>query len=116
ETGDHALSGALLVSGRAVDLTGKEQSRQGLGFQRVFSIARIEIIVLDRIPRARQLRAFKSLDGSYQVPLHVERQAGGDAVRVYLVGVEPFGLDENLMPVLVGETHDLVIARGAVSR
>ena len=58
----------------------------------------------------------KPRDGAHELDLHVEREAGGDAVRVDLVGVEPFRLDEDLVRVAVGEAHHLVLHRGAVPR
>ena len=48
--------------------------------------------------------------------LHVVRQAGRDAVRIHLVGVEPFGLDEDLVRGLVGEPDYLVLDARAVAR
>ena len=48
--------------------------------------------------------------------LHVLRQAGADAVAVVLERVQPFGFEEDLVRVLVGEPHDLVLDRRAVAR
>ena len=48
--------------------------------------------------------------------LHVEWQAGRNAVRVDLVGIQPLGLDEDLVRALVGEPDHLVLDRGTVAR
>jgi hypothetical protein len=48
--------------------------------------------------------------------LHIERQAGGNAVGVEFVGLQAFGLDEDLVRILVGEAVDLVFDRRAVAR
>ena len=48
--------------------------------------------------------------------LHVARQRGRDAVRVDRVVVQPLGLEEDLVPLALGEAHDLVLDRRAVAR
>ena len=40
---------------------------------------------------------FKAGYGMYEVELHVKGQAGRDSVGVVLVGVQAFGLEENLV-------------------
>ena len=62
------------------------------------------------------MRAFKALDGAHQFNLHIERQAGRDAVRVNLVRGQPLRLDENLVRSLVGKAHDLVFNGRTVAR
>ena len=46
--------------------------------------------------------------------LHVLRQGGGEALDVQLLGVQPHGLHEELVPLLVGKAHHLVLDGGAV--
>ena len=53
---------------------------------------------------------------AHQLQLHVERQAGRDAVGVDLVGGQPLGLEEDLVAGLAGEAVDLVLDRRAVAR
>ena len=48
--------------------------------------------------------------------LHVERQAGRDAVRIDLVGRQSLGLEKDLVRRLVGEARDLVLDGRAVAR
>ena len=78
--------------------------------------ARIEEIVLDGVAGPRDVRVLEAPDGAHELALHVERQAGRDAVRIDLVRVEPLGLDEDLVRGLVREAHDLVLDRRAVAR
>ena len=48
--------------------------------------------------------------------LHVARQRGRDAVRIDRVVVEPFRLEEDLVPLALGEAHHLVLDRRAIAR
>src|SRR6185295_20114198 len=104
------------VAGRAVDLPREEQVTQRLRLQCRLQFARIEEVVFDGITGPRDVRVFESLDRAHELDLHVVRQAGGDAVRIYLVGVKAFGLDEDLVRRLVRESNYLVLDRGAVTR
>ena len=79
-------------------------------------IARIEVVVFDGIAGARDVGLLEAADGTHQRQLHVERQAGGDAVGIDLVRVQPFRLEEDLVAVLVGEAHHLVLDGRAVAR
>ena len=116
DAGQDPLRRGLLVAGRAIDLAGEKQARDRLGLERALQVARVEEVVLDRIAGARQMRLLEAANAAHELLLHVERQAGGDAVRIDLVRVEPFGLDEELMRALVGEAMHLVLDRGAVAR
>ena len=60
-------------------------------------ISGIEEVVLDGIARAGDMGPLKAIDGVHQLGLHIERQAGGDTVRVDLVGIQALGFDEDLM-------------------
>jgi hypothetical protein len=60
------------------------------------------------------LGALEPRDRAYERFLRVYRQAGRDAVRVHFFGVEPVGLQDDLMALAVGEALDLVLDRRAV--
>ena len=62
------------------------------------------------------MRVLEAADRVDELELHVERQAGGDAVRVDLAGVEAFGLEKDLVARLSGEAVNLVLDRRAVPR
>ena len=55
-------------------------------------------------------------NGSDHGLLHVDRHAGGHAVDVDLVGVQPLRLEKDLVTRLVRELHHLVFDGGAVAR
>ena len=114
--GHEPLRGRLLVAGGAVDLAGEEQVLHPAGLQPRPQLPRVEVVVLDGVSRARDVRALEARDGAHELDLHVEREARGDAVRVDLVGIESFRLDEDLVRVALGEPHHLVLHRRAVPR
>ena len=51
EPGDKPLRRRFLVAGRAVDLAGQEEARKALRLERRRELARIDVVVLDRIAR-----------------------------------------------------------------
>ena len=116
DAGEQALRGGFFVAGGAVDLAREIQARHVLRLERGVQVARIEEVVFDRIAGPRDVRVLEALDAAHERLLHVERQAGRNAVRVDLVRVEAFRLDEDLVRRLVGEADDLVFDRGAIPR
>ena len=62
------------------------------------------------------MRLLQTDHGVHHGQLRVERQAGGDAVGVDLVCLEPFGLQVDLVGILVCEAVDLVFDGGAIAR
>ena len=52
--------------------------------------------------------------GAQHGQLHVLGQAGGKTLNVHFLGVQPAGLDEQLVPGLVGKTDDLRLDAGTV--
>ena len=110
------LGRSLLVTGGAVDLAGEEQALYEARFQTVVQTSRIKEVVFDRVAGTGDVCVLETLDALDERDLHIERQAGRNAVRVKLHGIEAFGFDEHLVRVLVGKPHDLVFDRGAVAR
>ena len=108
------MGGRLFVSRRTVDLPGKEKTGHGLRFETLLEAARIVIVVFDRIPRAQEMRMFETRHHPDHLDLHVKGQACRHAVGINLVYGKPFGFQEHLMAVLVGEALDLVFDRRAV--
>ena len=74
------------------------------------------VVVLDRVSRARHPRPLETRDRVQKLELNGHGQGSGQPVDVELVGVEPFRLEEDLMPLRVGELDDLVFDRRAVAR
>ena len=62
------------------------------------------------------MRLLQPGHGAHQGVLDIERQAGGNAVRVVLVRAQALGLQKNLVAVLVGKAVDLVFHAGTVAR
>ena len=110
------LGGRFFVAGRAIDLAGEKQPVNLLGFKAALELARVEIVVLDGVARAQDVRVFQTLHGAHQVVLDVKRQAGGDAVRVVLVGGQSLGFQKYLVAGFVGKAVDLVFNAWAIAR
>src|SRR5207302_5449902 len=110
------LGGSLLVAGSAIDLTGEEESLEALRFQRRLQIAGVEVVILDRVARPHDVRPLEAPDRVHQLELHVERQAGGDAVWVDFVAAEAFGLKKQLMAGFACEAVDLVLDGRTIAR
>jgi glutamate 5-kinase len=64
---------------------------------------------------ARDASILEALHRPDQLYLDVEWQRGRDTVGVDLIDGESLGLDENLVRILVGEAHDLVLDRWAIT-
>ncbi len=73
-------------------------------------------VVFDGVAGADHHAVFETGQRVDERFLHVARQAHREAVDVDLWNVEAFGLEEDLMRLLVGESHDLVFERWTVSR
>ncbi len=73
-------------------------------------------IVFDRVPWPQQHRVFESRQRVHEIRLQFARQRHRKTVHINLPRVDAFGLEENLVPLLVREAHDLVLERRAVAR
>lgn len=113
---DQSLRRRFLVAGRAVDLSGEVEPGDRLRLERGLERARIEVVVLDGVAGPRNHGTLEAPDRAHELPLHVEGQAGRDAVRVHLDSVEPLGLDEDLVALAIGEAHHLVLDRRTIAR
>src|SRR5262249_34527165 len=101
-------------AGSAVDLACEKQPRNGLGFERALQRARVEVVVLDRIARPRDMCALQTSNRAYQCVLHVKWQARRNSVRIKLVHRQAFRLHEDLVRVLAGEARHLILDRGTI--
>ena len=79
-------------------------------------LARVDMIVFDGIARPEHDCALQTRDGLQQRELHLARQGGRDAVGVDRRIVQALRLEEDLVPLALGEAHDLVLDRRAVAR
>ena len=118
DSGNQALCGGFLVSGGAVDLSGKKKPGHRFQLQRVAQLGGIHIIVLDRVARLEDFHLLQPFDGAQKFQLHLGGQTGGQPVWVdHEIVIRQSGrLQKDLMPLLVGELDDLVLNGRAVAR
>jgi len=90
-----------------VDLPGEEEAAHRLRLERVRAGRRLDEVVLDRVARARHLRALQARDRPDDRELHLFRQAGGEARSGRSGMVASLRLHEDLVPVPVGEPDHL---------
>src|SRR5438093_12665488 len=113
---NNSLRGRFLVAGRPVDLTGQKQARDSFGLEPSRQFGRLDEVVLDGIARPQQHGIFESWQRVNEIGLHLAGQTRRESVDVNLAGVQAFRLEKDLMPFLVGESHDLVFERRAIQR
>ena len=58
----------------------------------------------------------QSRDGAEKLLLHICWQAGRHTLHIYFIGMQSLRFEKELMPLLVGETRNLRLDRGAVAR
>ena len=110
------MCGGFFITGCTVNLARKEQTLDEFAFQSRFQVARIEEIILNRVARTDNFGIFHSLHGADNLHLHIERQAGGDTIRINFVRRESFRFEEDLMLITIGKAHHFVFDRRAVAR
>ena len=115
DTGHQSLAGGLLVAGGAVDLSGQIQSGDALRLERRPQLFRREVVVLDGVAVAEDLRPLQPGDQPDHGVLHVAGKAGRQPVDIDLSRVAALGLQEQLVAVLVGEADHLGLQRWAVA-
>ena len=116
QRGPQALRCGFFVAGRAVDLPRKPQSRHGLGFKGGPQLDGVGVVVFNGVTGTQHHGVFQPFEGVNHVELHIEGQAGGNAVGIHLRAVEALRLQKNLVPLPVGETGHLVFNGRAVAR
>lgn len=113
---DQALAGGFFVPSCAVDLAGKEQPRNGFGFQVRPQLSRRAVVVFDGVPVSHDRGVFQAGNASEHRVLNITRQAGRDPVDVDLASLPAFGFEEQLVAGLVGKANDFVFDRRAITR
>ena len=111
-----ALAGGLFVAGGAIDLAGKVETFNTLGLKGVGELGGREVVVLDGIAGLKDTGLGEAVDGTQGVELHIEGKRRREAIDIVGLRVPPFGLDEKLVVVLVGEAVDLILDGGAIAR
>ena len=110
------LRGSFFVAGGAVDLPRTPQPRHIPQFQAWPQGARIDVIVFDRIAGYHHLDGLKPFHAPHHRKLDFAGQRRADAIGIDEVRVQPFGLQENLVPIPIGKTVDLVLDGGTIAR
>ena len=110
------LRRSLFITRRAVNLTGKEQSAKILMLKRCREPAWVAVAILDRIAGFDDLGALKALDRAQERQLRLPRERRRNAVGIDDSVVETLGFEEDLMPVAIAETNNLVLDRRTVTR
>ena len=111
-----ALPGGLLVAGRAVDLTRREETLDRLGHAGGVDLVRPDHVVLDRVAEAEDPGLLAAGHQVHQPLLHIDGKRGADAVGVDLVRMERLRLEEDVVRGAVRKPHHLVLDRGTVAR
>ena len=115
ETGNQSLAGRLFVTGRAVDLPGKEETGDRLGFQMRPELGGWTVVVFDSVAISHDDRPFETGDHRQHLILDVAGQAGGDTVDVNLLRLASLWLEKQLVSLFVCKSHHLVFDARAIS-
>src|SRR6266571_1086877 len=113
---DQSLTRCLLVASCAVDLAREKQALDFRGLEERRQLLRIDEVIFDCITRPDDLRFFETRNEADKLLLKLRRQRSGKAVQVNFVGAVTFWLDEELVPLLIGKLHHLVLDRRAIAR
>ena len=116
DAGHDALAGGFLITACSVDLASEVEALHALDAEGAVELGGVDRVVLDGVAGAQHLGLVEAGDGVHDLPLHLHGQRGGHAVDVDLVGVEAFGLKEELVLGFVGEFDDFVFDRRAIAR
>ena len=106
---DNALCRGLFVARSAIDLAGEKQPGQALRLQLPRELGRLNEVVLDGVTGPQKNRILEAGQRMNEIGLDVARQAHRQTVDVNLARVDTFGLEKNLVPLLIRKTHDLVL-------
>ncbi len=116
DAGDDALGGGFFVAGGAVNLAGEEQALDLFEFETVTQGPWVDIVIFYRVAGLQNFHLRKAGHGLDEGLLDGFGQAGGDAVGIDDVAVQPFGFQKHLVAGFIGETDDFVLDGGAVAR
>ena len=113
--GIQALRCRLFIPGGAVNLAGKKQPGNLLGFKTGFQRAWVKEVVLNGVTRPQDVGVLQPHHRPHRRQLDVKRQRGGDAVGVVLVSAQALGLQKDLVCIFVRKAVHLVLDAGAVA-
>ena len=116
DTGHEALHSCLLVAGRTIKLAAGEETVDVHEFEVRAKLGRIDAVILDSVGISDDVYMLEALHGVVHLILYVLWHRARHTAQVHLVRIQSLRLDENLMPVLIRELHDLILDGWTVAR
>ena len=110
------LGRSLLIARRAVDLAREKEAPGPLALERGQELIRRAVVIFDGVAIPHDHGPLEAGHHPHHRVLNIAGQARGDPVDVDLPRVPPFGLEKELVTLLVGEANDLVFDARAVPR
>ena len=114
DAGHQALRGSLFIAGGTVELARAIETGDQLAFQRGPQLGGVHALIFNGVGRAHHLGVLQTGDGMEHLQLHILRHTGGKTLNVHFLGVQPAGLNKELMAGLLREADDLRFNTGAV--
>src|SRR5439155_10150024 len=93
-----------------------KQSGDALAFEPSRQLRRLNEVVLDGVAWTQQHRILEPWQRVHEIALHVARQRHRKPVDVNLARLDTLRLQKDLMALLLGEPHNLVLERRAIAR
>ena len=91
------LRSRFFIPRRSIDLTGKIESRNQLGFERRLQTNRIEIVVFDSIGRLIDYSIFQAFNRVQGIQLDLQREGRGETLQVIFLRIPAFRFQEKLV-------------------
>src|SRR5262249_11293414 len=110
------LGSSLFVTRRPVDLSSEKKSLDTFAFEAAVQLSGLDEVVLDGVAGPQQGGVLESGKRVDQIGLHVSRKAHREAVDIDLSSLDSFGLQKDLVALLLRKPDDLVLQRWAVPR
>jgi hypothetical protein len=104
----------LFIAGCPEELTGKIQPLNLSALEVPPDLTRRHNVVFDRIALLKKHRALETRDAVHYPLLNISRETGREAVHIDAFALDAFRFEEKGVPVMVRESHHLVLDRGAV--
>ena len=110
-----SLRGSFFISGGPIDLSGKIEAFDLLGFQGVEELGGIKEIIFDGIGGGEKLGFFQACNGMDYIQLNIERQAVGGAIGVHFHHSPSLWLHKDVVMTVAGKLDHLVLDGGAIA-
>src|SRR6266516_3890054 len=74
------------------------------------------IVIFDRVANTHHLNVLQGGNTAQHSKLYIFRETGIRSLDIYFASTPPFGLQEDLMPLLIGKAHNLIFNGGTIAR